>query len=152
MSAIPLHSILHPKVVKARLGSEDRYGAIMELLELMVQAHDLPLRKLHEVREGVFRQERKHASGSSSGLAFPHDIVGSLEVPVAAIGLAPDGIDFGGSTPSKVVLLTLFPASSGGHHALPVLEEKLLKDSALVEDLAGCDEAGELLEKIRELA
>lgn len=151
MSSIPLSTVLHPKVVKTRLGAEDRYGAIMELLDLMVQAHELPLSKLTEVREGVFRQERKYASGAASGLAFPHDIVGSLDVPVAAIGLAPDGIDFGGSTPSKVVLLTLFPANSGGHDMFPVLEEKLLKDADLVEDLATSDEAADLLEKIRSL-
>jgi mannitol/fructose-specific phosphotransferase system IIA component (Ntr-type) len=77
--------------------------------------------------------------------------VSSLDVPVAAIGLAPDGIDFGGAAPSKVVLLTLFPANSGGHDMLPVLEEKLLKDSDVVEDLASSDEADELLEKIRGL-
>ena len=151
MSQLPLSSLLHPKVVKARLGSEDRYGAIMELLDLMVQAHELPMRRVHEVRESIFRQERKASSGAASGLAFPHDIVSSLENPVAAIGLAPDGIDFGGSTPSKVVLLTLFPANSGGHAMLPVVEEKLLKDSDLVEDLASSDEAEELLEKLQGL-
>lgn len=148
-----LPGLLHEGVVKTRLGATEKYGAIEELLELFVHSHDLPVRRLGAVRESLFRQERKYPSGVASGVAFPHDLVPGLGFPLVAVGVAADdGIDFGGSKPSKLIVLGLFPGGAKGHPALPILEERLMKDAGAVDELAACDTARELLRSLGELA
>jgi mannitol/fructose-specific phosphotransferase system IIA component (Ntr-type) len=140
-----LASILHPKVIKPHLGATTRYEAMQELLDLMVYSHDLSTGQLVQAREAVFRSVRQATQGSASGAAVALANLEGISTPVAALGLSKEGIDFGGSIPSRLVLLVLSP--SGTMLDLP-LATRFAKERPLVVDLLEEETARSLLKKL----
>ncbi len=143
---IRLSAVVGPKTIKPRLGAEGKFPAIQELLELMVTSHDLSMARYGTAREAVFRSERGRASGSKSGAAVVAATVEGLRAPVGALGISEKGIDFGGGTPSKVVLVMLYPTGGfdGQHSLVPSIRERLQKDREVVDALAVSRTAGDV--------
>lgn len=146
---LPLATVTSAKAVKTRLSADTKFGAIQELLDALLASSDLNLRTFGPARDSVFRSERANPSGCKSGVAVPYGVVDGLSVPRAAVGVHPDGLDFGGGEPSKLVVLMLYPqgAYTGSHDAFPFVEQ-LRQDADLVGEVAGAASAKELHEKL----
>ena len=145
MTSNHFSNLLHDEVVTTSLNASNKFQALQELLELLVSSHDLSTRQLGSVRDTLFRQERSKSSGSSSGLAFVHAQVPGLTLPVAALGISSDGIDFGGPSSSSVVLLSLSPSGSKGSQADSFVEiNSMQKDGKTVAAIAGCSRPEEI--------
>lgn len=150
---LTLDAVVHPRAVKPVLSARGRFQAIEELLDLLVSCHDLPMSRLGAAREAVFRNERRAASGVPSGAAFPYAVLDGLAAPLAAVGVAKAGIDFGTRPESKVVMLLLYPPGTyaEGHKSIPAISERLAGDTATVNALSELTTSKDLAKKLFEL-
>jgi Kef-type K+ transport system membrane component KefB/mannitol/fructose-specific phosphotransferase system IIA component (Ntr-type) len=92
----------------------DSSGAmIAEMSRVAAQACGLDA---NAVSDAVQHREALMPTGLSDGLAVPHARVQGLQRPIVAVGVAPDGVDFGSpdGTPSEAVFLVLTPEDDDG--------------------------------------
>jgi nitrogen PTS system EIIA component len=83
-----LSEILHPGVVKLTLDARDRFEAIDELVDCLIQAHDLPMSMRASVIEAVTAREHHSPTGMEHGVALPHAGLDSVHHAVGAIGVS----------------------------------------------------------------
>ena len=104
-----LRAFLSPEVLRPRLLSDTKTGAIDELLDVLYE-NDL-IRDRHEARRAVFAREQNLSTGLEHGIAIPHGRTDAVDRLVCAIGLKPEGIDFGSmdDIPTRIVILVLAP-------------------------------------------
>ncbi len=91
-----------------RLGATTAAQAIEELTAALAgQIGDLQRRAC----QAVLDREATASTGLGSEVAVPHAVVAGLRRPVAALGFAPDGIDFNGpdGQAAKIIFLLLIP-------------------------------------------
>lgn len=101
-----LADLLSPRAFVGRLAATDAAGAIAELAARAAEAARLPDRT---VAAAVAAREAAMATGLEGGVAVPHARLPGLAAPAVAVGLAPDGLDFGApdGQPARVVVLVL---------------------------------------------
>ncbi len=107
-----LRAFLSPEVLRPRLLSDTKAGAIEELLDLLYENNLINDR--HEARRAVFAREQNLSTGLEHGIAIPHGRTDAVDRLVCAIGLKQEGIDFGSmdGRPARIVILVLAPQSS----------------------------------------
>ena len=98
-TVLPVDQILLP------LTAADRLGAIDELLASL----SLDTAALDRVRAAVIAREHELTTGIGGGVAIPHARVEGIESPLLALGIAPDGLDFGAIDGAPVRLPKRFP-------------------------------------------
>lgn len=106
-----LGEILHRSVIQPRLAARDRWSAIDELIELLVRAEDLQPGQRDAVREVIRAREMAGGTAMGGGVALPHGATDRVENIVGALGLAPEGIDFGAhdGKPARLIILLVVP-------------------------------------------
>ncbi|MFM1921889.1 MAG: EIIABC-Fru [Candidatus Hydrogenedentota bacterium] len=106
-----LHELLRPELIKVPLEAEKKSEAISELVDVLVQYHELPLSQRHAVVEEFAANEWAVGSGLERGIALPHIHTDRVEDVVCALGISSRGVNFSNldDKPSTVVLLTLSP-------------------------------------------
>lgn len=106
-----LGELLHRSVIQPRLAARDRWAAIDELIELLVHAEDLSPTQREPAREVVRARELAGGTGMGNGVALPHGATDRVENLVGALGIAPDGIDFGAhdGEPARLIILLVVP-------------------------------------------
>jgi mannitol/fructose-specific phosphotransferase system IIA component (Ntr-type) len=111
-----LQNILRPELVCLRLRATNKDDAIRELLALAAAGGALP--NPAEAERVVLDRERAMSTGMDNGIAIPHAKCSTVERPVVAIGLAPNGLEFEAldGQPSRVVILVVSPARNTGVH------------------------------------
>lgn len=67
-----LSEMLHARVVKTHLEAENKYEAIEELVDLLIEAHEIPLSLRDHVVEVITERERSMSTGMEHGIALPH--------------------------------------------------------------------------------
>jgi PTS system nitrogen regulatory IIA component len=109
-----LRELLRPELIKVPLEAETREEAITELIDLLVQHHEVPMARRHSIVE----EFRAHSHGGGTalyrGLAMPHVDSDHVEDFICALGISHEGVPFGGldDKPAKVILLALAPKKS----------------------------------------
>lgn len=113
-----LRPFLRPDLVKLRLKGDTPESILRELVELVSAAGlvDAP----EEVLAAVLAREQSMSTGLERGIAVPHCRTDSVRGLVCAIGLKPEGVDFGAldGQPSRVFVLTLSPVTDPAPHVL----------------------------------
>jgi len=106
-----LGEVLHRSVIQPKLSATDRWSAIDELVDLLVRADDLTPAQREPVREVVRARESAGGTGMGNGVALPHGTTDRVENIVGALGIAPDGIDFGAhdGQPARLIILLVVP-------------------------------------------
>ena len=106
-----LSQLLRPELVKPRLEARNKHQAIAELLDLLVQHHDVTLAQRHPLLEELEKAEAAHASGMERGIAIPHCFTDRVEDILCTLGTAPNGIPFDclDGKPATLVVLLLLP-------------------------------------------
>ena len=76
------------------------------------------IRNVDVVRESVMTREKEMSTAVGHGVAIPHARTDEVDGLVCAVGVHPDGIEFNGSSSSrvKIVVLTLSPARTSAPH------------------------------------
>lgn len=149
-SAVPpfehaLRAYLSVETLRPRLLADTKAGVIEELLDVL-QEQNLLLDR-HEAGRAVFTREQSLSTGLEHGIALPHGRTDAVSRLVCAIGLKPEGLDFGAmdGKPARVVVLVLAPQNA----AAPQLQFISQITQALNEQgrsaLLACDSAEDML-------
>jgi mannitol/fructose-specific phosphotransferase system IIA component (Ntr-type) len=98
-------------VVIPRLRATTKEGAIAELLEALAAAH--PIEDTAQVRRQLLQHEQAMSTGLERGIAVPHCRTAAVSRVLCALGLKPDGLDFGSQdgAPAQIVVLILASTS-----------------------------------------
>ena len=144
-----LHSILRPELIKVPLEAEKKSEAISELVDLLVQHHEVPLSKRHAIVDEFAAQE--YATRLEQGLAMTQLSTDRVEDYIVALGISAQGVQLGAADdqPTRIVILALSP-KKGFEEDLAHLcgVKNLLEHNELVEQLAAAtsgQEAWEIL-------
>jgi len=141
-----LLDILSKDVVAAPLESQDKNGAIRELITLLKKSGRIT--DEDNVYDAIMTREDKGSTGLEKGIAVPHAKTEATDNITAAIGISPDGIEFGSidGAPSKLIFLVIAPpAQSGAHIALLSEIARLSKYQALCDELVEAKSAQEVI-------
>lgn len=106
-----LGDILPAEAVKLRLEAVNKYEAIRELVDVLVQAQEVPENLRDRLIDLITTREQKMSTGMEAGVALPHASTEHVSRPVAAIGISRKGIPYDtlDGKPVHVVVLLLLP-------------------------------------------
>jgi mannitol/fructose-specific phosphotransferase system IIA component (Ntr-type) len=113
-----LSELLQEDVIKVDLSATNKWDAIEELVDLLVDAHELRLNDRAGVIEAVFTRERSLSTGLEHGLAVPHGVVECVGDIIASLGVSKTGIPFESldGKLSRLIVLLVIPKGSFQRH------------------------------------
>lgn len=114
-----LLDLVHPKAIISDLKSNDRNGAIRELVQVLVQAQLIEADASESIIKSIIARERtRGTTGFGKGVAAPHAKIDGLPRVVAAVGRSVQGIDFASLDRGLVygVFLILSPSEDAEQH------------------------------------
>jgi len=111
-----LQRYLKPECVVIGIKAKDKWGAIDELLDVLVRNGLVADAK--QVRADIVAREKKMSTGMEFGLALPHAKSDGAKDLAIALGTAPDGIEFDSldGKPARVVFLVVSRKDITGPH------------------------------------
>ncbi len=106
-----LSKLLRTDAIRMKLGAINKRECIAELVDLLVQAKQISLSQRHDVLEAVMEREATASTGMEHGVALPHGATELVDRPVAALGIAPNGVPFQtiDGLPANLVFLFVLP-------------------------------------------
>lgn len=131
-----LLDILTKDEIAVPLESQDKSGAIKELIHVFKKSGKIS--DEDAVYDAVMTREDKGSTGLEKGIAVPHAKTTAVSKIAAAIGISPDGIEFGSidGKPSKLIFLIVAPPAQAGSHVALLSEiARLTKYQALCDAL-----------------
>jgi len=135
------------------LKSEDRDGAIAELVSALDKAGRLGKANRKEITKAVIERENEASTGIGKGVAVPHVKHPAVKDVIAAIGQSSSGIDFSAldKQPVYSVILLVSPVDNPNKH-IQVMENVFghLQKEKFRKFLRQCRNAEQIEELIRE--
>ena len=109
-----LKNLLRPSLIKPALEANTCREAIGEVLDLLVQDHEVPYAHRNSIYEEILEHECQIPGGKEAGVAIPCAVSNRVDDLLCALGTAPEGIPFLAidGEPCKVVLLMLVPRNA----------------------------------------
>jgi len=123
--------------------------ALDVLIDAVVRAGGIDRRD--EFEQAVHQREAVKGTDVGDGVALPHIRFAGVQTPQLAVGVSPEGIDYGALDKGPVHILVLFvtPEGSGkGHLALLARMMVSLKEPAFRAALTACVTSDELAEAL----
>ncbi len=115
-----------------QLKSEDRDGAINELIDSLEKAGKLKKPDVDAIKQSVIQRENEASTGIGKGVAVPHAKVDGLKGVMGALGARNEGIDFNSldKKPVYSIILLLSPSDNNDRHlqAMECIFSHLQKD------------------------
>lgn len=113
-----LGEILHSEVVKTALEAENKYEAIDELVDLLVECHEIPVTLRDHIVEVVVEREKSMSTGMEHGIALPHGATDRVDDIIGALGVSRRGIPFESldGQPAHIVILLVLPKNKFQAH------------------------------------
>lgn len=148
LSPMRLIDLLSEDRVRVPLRATDRDGAIMELLDLLVQAGALPATGRDEAAAAVLKREASQTTGLGGGVAIPHGLCGQVDDVVAALGIHPQGVDFQAvdDAPVQLVILLVVPPNMFQAHIRTLAGiARLLNDGRLRREIVGAVDSSRVM-------
>lgn len=119
--------------IVARLSSNQRDLAIIELVGALISSGAAPESLRKDLTDRVLERERRGSTGFGRGIAVPHVKHKDVSKMAAAIGLSPNGVDFNALDKQPVfsIFLLLSPADQPEEHlqAMEVIFRNLGKET-----------------------
>ena len=108
---VHLHEILRPELIKVGVEAEKKREAISELMDVLVQYHEVPMKQRDVLLDAIYEDEDSLGSGMERGIAVPHLATDLVEDIICAFGIAPKGIPFRtlDGKLAKIIVLLLVP-------------------------------------------
>lgn len=108
---LKLTDVFHPNCIETIRPGTGKSSVISLLVRCLARAEHIGREHSKQLIADLLERERCGSSAIGRGLAFPHLRTRIVTCFVGAIGLAPDGINFGAldGNPTRLVLLTLSP-------------------------------------------
>lgn len=106
-----LSEVLRSDLIEVGLDATNRREAIGELVDLLVQRHEIAYTNRTEVVESLRAHDDSVVSGMEGGIAVPHAVTDRAEDIIAALGVSKAGIDFHATDgkPSHIVIVLIAP-------------------------------------------
>lgn len=148
-----LSEILHERVVKTDLEAENKYEAIEELIDLLVEAHEIPLSLRDHIVEVVTERERSMSTGMELGIALPHGSSERVDEIIGALGVSQHDIPFESldGRPARLVILLILPRKDfQGHVRTLAGIAHIMSNDALREALIAARDVDTVLRLIEE--
>ena len=113
-----LGEILYPDVVKTTLEAENKYEAIDELVDLLVENHEIPLALREHIVEVIVEREKSLSTGMEYGIALPHGSTDAVDDIIGALGISRRGLPFESldGQPAHIVILLVLPKNKFQAH------------------------------------
>ena len=147
-----LGEILHRGVIKPELAAQEKFAAIDELIDLLIEAKDLPLHSRDAARDAIIARERSMGTGMEMGIALPHGSCDRIENMMGALGVSPGGIEFEclDGQPAHLVLLLVLPRHEFQIHVRTLAGiSHLLQETSFRNALMAAKDADTILKLIR---
>lgn len=148
-----LSELLRTDLIKVGLEATSKREAIGELVDLLVQRHEIALSHRAEILETLNARESTDGSGMEGGIAVPHDLSDRVEDMICALGISKSGVDFQAldGKPSQVIVLLIAPKRSfaGEVRALCGIEH-LFESATLKDKILAAATADGVYEAIRD--
>ena len=141
-----LSELLNPNAVTMKLKARTKREALVELVEVLEQAHGFASQG--EILDRVMRREAMMTTGIGYGVAIPHGKARSVDRMVAACAVIADGIDFESEDRQPVYLIVLFvsPEQATTLHVRALANlSRLLKEETVRTQLRECKSPDEFL-------
>jgi len=106
------------KATVPQLQSQDRDGAIAELVSALAAAGKIAAESAKDVTKAVVKRENEASTGMGKGVAVPHVKHSAVKNVVAAVGHSGTGIDFAAldEQPVYSVILLISPLDNPDKH------------------------------------
>ena len=146
-----LHEILRPELIKIGLEAEKKRESISELMDVLIQYHEIPMNQRDILLEQLYANEDALGSGMEEGIALPHIATDRVEDLICAVGISPKGVPFGtlDGRLANIVLLLLVPKKNYEEEVKAIAGiQALLEDAAFVQKLLKCISAQEAFKMI----
>ena len=113
---MPLGSLTRPELIFPDLPAADRQEVLRALAE-RVAASGL-VKSAEALFQQLWDREQLGSTGIGSGIAIPHCKLAGLKHGVVAVGIVPQGVDFGAvdGQPVRVFFLVVSPDGAPGQH------------------------------------
>lgn len=154
-STVPNHFRLSEMIADSHTVIFEKPASQVEILSRLAACANGSLHELtHEQLVELLQQrESLYSTAMDTGVAFPHPRhpVPGLSEPVVALGIAPEGIEFGGpqNKPTYVFAMVCAPTDRIHLRLLGRLS-RIFHDSKIVERLRSCKTPKQILETLRQ--
>ena len=146
-----LSELLHAGVIKPHLEATNKTEVIEEMVDLLIEGHEITISLRNHVIETVMERETTMSTGMENGIALPHGATDRVTDIVAALGTAPQGIPFDSldGRPARIVVLLVLPKNKFQVHVRTLAGiAHLMSNEALRELIIDADEPEDILELI----
>ncbi len=143
-----LSSLLTVDQIIPQMHSAERWGAIVELVDLLVQVGKVKPEDHDTVLSALKQREETMSTGIGFGIAIPHASSDRVGEVVAAFGRSSGGIEFDSldNAPVRFVVLFVVPRDQFQMHLRTLAAiAKLLNDRTVREALGNAADAKEIL-------
>lgn len=147
-----LGEILHRGVIEVALAGSTKYEIIEELVDVLIQAKDLPVAHREHVIDVVATREQSMGTGMELGIALPHGSSDRIPNLVGALGISRDGVDFDSldGLPATLILLLVLPRDEFQIHVRTLAGiSHLLNEASFREALMGAEDSDTILKLVR---
>ena len=102
-----LLDIVQGKLVIPQMRARTKWDAIDELVDRLVEEHEIRIFDQPDVLEAVLVRERSLSTGLQDHVALPHARMQVVDDLIGVLGIAPDGIPFESIDGKDAVLIAL---------------------------------------------
>ncbi len=146
-----LSELLKPSAVTTRLKAATKREALVELVGVLESAHGF--QSQGEILDRVMRREAMMTTGIGNGIAIPHGKARAVDHMAAAVGVAPDGIEFESEDGQPVFLIVLFvsPESATTQHVKVLANtSRLLKEESVRRSLREAKNGDDFMARLQQ--
>ena len=148
-----LGDLLHRDVIRVDLHARTKEEALEEMVDVLVEAHEIPLSLREPVLDAVHERESHHSTGMQHGVAVPHGHTDRVEDIIAAIGVSKEGIPFESldGMAARIIVLLVLPRRTfyRNPHTMAGIAH-LLENASLRERLKAAPDVDSVLQVIKE--
>ena len=133
-----LLDIIQGKLLIPQMRSANKWDAIEELVDQLVQEHEIRILDRRTVLDAVLARERSQSTGLNRNVALPHGRSRAVEDLIGVLGVAPQGIPFESTDglDARLICLLVIPEVQYREHIKTVADvAHLLSDQRLQQEL-----------------
>ena len=146
-----LIDLIEETVVRAPLKATGKEAAIHELVDALAKAGKIL--DVETAYRSVLDREARGSTGLEEGIAVPHGKTIAARELTIAIGVSPDGVEFGSmdGKPARLLFLILAPPDKAGPHIEALAEiARMSRSKAFCSALAACRSPAEVVRMLKE--
>jgi mannitol/fructose-specific phosphotransferase system IIA component (Ntr-type) len=152
MAVMHLASILSADQILADMKAKERWPAILELVDLLVDHGHLKMDDRQPILDALREREDSMSTGIGFGVAIPHASSDRVDRVVAAFGRSRAGIGFDSldNEPVRFIVLFIVPQDQFSLHLRTLAAiAKFLNERGVRERLREAESVEEILETLR---